>query len=147
MSDNDIDFSDIMSSCQIKMLTCQMIMSTFQMIMSACQSLMWTCQKICQLSGTNWVWKRFSFEFFQHMNKWHVDIKIWQVNIIIWHVNIKICQVNMIIWQVIAGLCHHIIQFKVIHVLFFYKLFLSDNTPCLQFSYNYANLFMNQNYA
>ena len=42
------------------------------------------------------------------MNKWQVNIKIWQDDIKFWHVNI-------IIWQLMAEICHH--HRRILHLL------------------------------
>jgi hypothetical protein len=97
-----VDIIIIMTTCQI-ISTCQIIMSTCHMIMLTCQTVMSICQMLCrlvrntcyQLDGVNWVWTYFNDEF---LNKWQVNKKIWQFNLIIWLLSDKSTK-NLTCWN------------------------------------------------
>ena len=85
----------IMSPCQMFILTCQIIMSPCQIFMLTCQIIMLPCQIFmltnirCYVDMSDnfvYIWMPvtgqehiFKIYFFQRMNKWQVNIKVWHI--------------------------------------------------------------------
>ena len=101
-SDNDVELSDIMSTCQIFMLTCQILSNLSDNFVVICMTL----------TGQEHVFKIY------YIKIWQDDIKIRHVSIIIWQVMAEKCHHSHLFWQVDNIICWVDIIFWQFNIIF-----------------------------